>query len=83
MLCKADDVEAEDMEEAERLFLEMQARNIEPTTITYTSLLQGYNATRNSSKVFALFKEMMAKGIEPDQLAFDVIFYSLFREGNQ
>ena len=59
----------------------MQARLIEPTARIYTSLLQGYNSTRKSCEVFALFKELVAKGIEPEKFAYPEIIDALSREG--
>jgi leucine-rich PPR motif-containing protein len=56
---------AQNMEEARQLFLEMQARDLVPTTITYKSLLHGYNIIGKRYEVFSLFEEMVAKGIEP------------------
>lgn len=59
---------AQNMEEARQLFLEMQGRDLVPTTITYKSLIHGYNII--GKRVFSLFEEMVAKGIEPDRTTY-------------
>eukprot|EP00930_Biecheleria_cincta_P087392 TRINITY_DN7662_c0_g1_i2.p1 TRINITY_DN7662_c0_g1~~TRINITY_DN7662_c0_g1_i2.p1 ORF type:complete len:429 (-),score=68.86 TRINITY_DN7662_c0_g1_i2:189-1475(-) len=49
--------------DCENLLQELKARGMEPTAVTYTSMMTAYGTAGNSEAVLRLFSEMEAKGL--------------------
>lgn len=50
--------------DCENLMQELKERGLEPTAVTYTSLMTAYGTTGNSDAVFRVFSEMEDKGMQ-------------------
>lgn len=52
--------------EAERLFREMLARGVTPTSVTYSTLIAAYGRGGEEARATRRFREMIERGLKPD-----------------
>ncbi|KAJ0691587.1 putative tetratricopeptide-like helical domain superfamily [Helianthus annuus] len=57
----------------ERLFVEMKGKNLEPTIITYTTMIKGYVNVGRVDDGLKLFQEMKGFGMKPNDFMYSVL----------
>ncbi|KAH0906843.1 hypothetical protein HID58_038670, partial [Brassica napus] len=66
---------------AENFMAEMIHKKLEPTVVTYTSLMGGYCSKGKTHSALRLYHEMTGKGIVPSLYTFTTLISGLFRRG--
>ncbi|KAK3042792.1 hypothetical protein RJ639_001065, partial [Escallonia herrerae] len=70
------------LEEAVKVFDDMEANKCQPDLWTYNAILSVYGRCGLSNKAERLFKEMESKGFSPDAVTYNSLLYAFAREGN-
>ncbi|KAK9157317.1 hypothetical protein Scep_003891 [Stephania cephalantha] len=68
--------------EAESMFHMMKTDGCCPDVVTYTSMIQAYNAAEDWERAWGLFEDMEANGIQPDTIACSSLMKA-FNKGGQ
>lgn len=61
---------ARDVERAFEVYETMQERGIEPTAVTYNSLINACIQARDVEQAFEVYETMQERGIEPDAVTY-------------
>ncbi|KAF8378952.1 hypothetical protein HHK36_028377 [Tetracentron sinense] len=70
------------LEEAVKVYEDMEARNCQPDLWTYNALISVYGRCGLPSDAERLFKELGSKGFFPDAVTYNSLLYAFAREGN-
>ena len=66
-------VKAGKMKSARRIVRRMQEHEVDPTIVTYNTMLMGASAERDWDDVVRIFREVLKSGLVPDAITFDCL----------
>uniref|UniRef100_A0A7S1IQ40 Pentatricopeptide repeat-containing protein-mitochondrial domain-containing protein n=1 Tax=Eutreptiella gymnastica TaxID=73025 RepID=A0A7S1IQ40_9EUGL len=66
---------------AEKLWIAMRAAGVQPSVVTYNTMISVYHRTGEWQKARAMYKHMVQKGLEPDQTTFNSLICAFGRGG--
>ncbi|KAL8551215.1 hypothetical protein ACS0TY_000340 [Phlomoides rotata] len=70
------------LEEAVKVFQDMEAHNCQPDLWTYNAMISVYGRCGLSGEAERLFKELSRKSFFPDAVTYNSLLYAFAREGN-
>ncbi|GAA0147028.1 hypothetical protein LIER_06829 [Lithospermum erythrorhizon] len=70
------------LEEALKLFADMQASKCQPDLWTYNAMISVFGRCGLARKAERLFKELQTKGFLPDTVTYNSLLYAFAKEGN-
>jgi len=70
------------MDEAERVFREMESKGIIPNAFTYTAMMRGYHLAGNKTEVFNWFRRMRQKKIRPTLITLGTLLTTCAADGD-